>query len=143
MENRGRYARKLASQMWGEVQHQKKIVDGIWWFDTASHGGYIVDTEVYRQFAHMNQLVLRTKNSHYGLIDEQGFAPFEEDCDAMLIEYMFSSAIAPDYYQNYKRNVREKLEDIMGYEEFLKEFREKRLNCLKHWRPEWVSRYNL
>ena len=45
MASNASIARRLASQTWGPVQFQRKAGPGIWFFSTASHGGYVVDTD--------------------------------------------------------------------------------------------------
>ena len=66
-------ARRLASQMWGEVQGQQKVLNGIWWMDCTGHGGYLVDTNLYPEFKGDEVTVFRNKRSRYYKPTEQHF----------------------------------------------------------------------
>lgn len=82
-------ARRLASQMWGEVQGQLKVDDGIWSFHTAGHGGFVVDTEVHPELKEYNTTVYINAKSNSYYPSEQHFAPFEEDCEYAKVIWLY------------------------------------------------------
>ena len=83
-------ARRLAYQYWGEIQTQYKLAEGIWLFDTASHGGIVVDIAVHPELAEFKSTVYNHRYGKYAaLYDEQHFAAFEEDCNAQIVEWTF------------------------------------------------------
>lgn len=88
-------ARRLASQMWGQPDHQRKLADGIWFFSTPSHGGIVVDADVWPAILQVREVseVLVRADSKWKAIDEQHFVALEEDCDAAIAEWLFTDAI--------------------------------------------------
>ena len=94
-------ARKLARQLWGEVQQQTKLADGIWEYQTAGHGGIIVDNDVYPVMKKWNTPVSIKVNSRYGYSNEQHFSAFEEDAEWAIVGYLLYDKIVNK--KNYKR----------------------------------------
>lgn len=87
-------ARRLATQLWGEVNRQKKVMEGAWWYSCSGHGGYIVDLDLHPQFAKFyRELTYKTK---YIRPSEQHFAALEEDCDYVLFEYSYVDVFMRD-----------------------------------------------
>lgn len=87
-------ARRLATQLWGEVNGQKKVMEGAWWYSCSGHGGYIVDLDLHPQFAKFyRELTYKTK---YIRPSEQHFAALEEDCDYALFEYSYVDVFMRD-----------------------------------------------
>ena len=87
-------ARRLAYQLWGEVNVQKKVMKGAWYFSCSGHGGYIVDLDSHPQFAKFyRELTYKTK---YMRPSEQHFAALEEDCDFALFEYSYIEVFMKD-----------------------------------------------
>lgn len=85
MQNSSTLARRLAYQMWGEVNNQKKIAKGVWLFSCSGHGGFIVDNDVWTEYKGKYEMMLMYKRNFYRY-NEQHFSVFEEDCDwAILI----------------------------------------------------------
>jgi hypothetical protein len=81
--------KRLASQQWGEVNRQKKILDGVYWFGCSGHGGYVVDTDKFPKAEDFEvDVFIRYGSSKYRP-SEQHFAIFEEDCDWAVIEYLY------------------------------------------------------
>lgn len=94
-------ARRLAAQMWGQPDHQRKLADGIWFFSTPRHGGIIVDTDVWPailQVREANEVFVRA-DSKWKAADEQHFVALEEDCDAAIAEWLFTDAILTQKFQ--------------------------------------------
>lgn len=88
-------ARRLATQLWGEVNWQKKFMEGAWCFSCSGHGGYIVDLDLHPQFAKFySELTYKTK---YMRPAEQHFAALEEDCDFALFEYSYIEVFMKDF----------------------------------------------
>ena len=131
-------ARRLATQIWGDVHSQKYVREGIWSFSTCSHGGYILDLdcypEFYDKFKQFCQFVRVSKEAHSGRRSEQHFAAFEEDCDFAVLEYVLLDLMAPMFANN--RNVLDS-----EYEEFYNEYRSSLLRSLEMWNKEWLLKY--
>ena len=94
-------ARKLASQLWGEVQHQRKLAEGIWMFDCSGHGGIITDINVRPETGFRKTFVYAYKGRIQGWAAEQHYAAFEEDCDAAMVEWMYASEIITEKYMSH------------------------------------------
>lgn len=128
-------ARRLASQMWGTPDRQRKLADGIWEFSTPSHGGIVVDTDVRTELKPYNQDVSKGKYIFYS---EQHFAAFEEDCMAPIVEWVY----AADIYRNPK-----KFRSLFAGDEGLSddEYFAKRLELirqsLEQWNPDVLKQY--
>lgn len=126
-------ARRLASQMWGKVQSQRKLLDGIWWFDCLGHGGIILDINKYPEFIGNEQIVEKRKGSNTYVMHEQHFAPFEEDCEYAKVIWLY-----PDVLDNLSK--RYDLKDKTLYEwkmERLKIIEE----SLKKWNLGFLKKY--
>lgn len=119
--NNASIAKRLAKQVWGDVSSQKKIMPGAWYFSCASHGGYIVDLNLFPQFEDYRCVPLY--RNEWVRTSENHFAILEEDCNFALFEYSYR------YHKKFKR------EDFKKYEENLVEL-------LKEWNSEWYSKYN-
>ena len=92
--NNSQLARRLAIQLWGEVNVQKQVMKGAWWFSCSGHGGYIVDLDLHPQFVNFyRELTYKTK---YMRPSEQHFAALEEDCDFALFEYSYVEIFMKD-----------------------------------------------
>lgn len=126
-------ARRLASQIWGDVQVQKYVREGIWSFSTSGHGGYILDLdcypEFYDKFIQFYQFVRVRKDVLNGRRSEQHFAAFEEDCDFAVLEYVLLDLMAPIFAND--NNVLDS-----EYEEFYDEYRSSLLKSLEMWNKE-------
>lgn len=124
-------ARKLASQMWGKPDHQRKLAEGIWTFSTPRHGGIVVDTNVRPDILKVckNTFVYQREGSSCGLANEQHFVALEEDCDACIAEWLYTDEIITP--KLHKRYVTEKL-----FDEWKQERIEMIRRSLEHWNPE-------
>ncbi len=126
-------ARRLASQMWGtDIQRQRKLADGIWWFTTNGHGGLIVDTAVRPELNEFNTGV--AYHGHF-YCNEQHFAAFEEDCMAALVEWTYPEiipAIQKELVEPYCSQ---------PTEEFIRERTMILRESLAHWNPDWLKIY--
>ena len=136
MENTNNTARKVASQTWGNVQHQRKLADGIWFFDTDRHGGIVTDFNVRPETRFMERFVYTRVGSSYGLCHEQHYAAFEEDCDACCVEWLYASEIMTKNYMNF----------FVGTEEMsLADWKKERLSIIKNslvrWNPGFLEKY--
>lgn len=83
-------AKRLAAKRWDTVQTQHKLADGIWQFETAGHGGIVVDTDIRPELSEWNEFVPIKIDSGVGRISEQHFAAFEEDCEAAIVEWIYA-----------------------------------------------------
>lgn len=92
--------RKIARQVWSEVQSQETLTNGVIRFNTSSHGGYIVDSLVYpkvkdipniQKYMEIPYIRFNKYNNiipSYYTKDENRFYVFEEDCNwAILLHY--------------------------------------------------------
>lgn len=124
-------ARRMATQFWGQVQRQCKIGNGIWWFSTAGHGGFVVDTDVRPELAEFNSEV--TCN---GMVycKEQHFAAFEEDCMATIVEWTY-----PDIMPAIHKKICTL--DKGPTETFVAERIETLRESLERWYPEWLEKW--
>lgn len=85
-------ARRLASQMWGRPDMQKKLAEGIWLFETPRHGGIVVDAAIRPAILKVCQIieVLIRAESKWKRPSEQHFVALEEDCCACIAEWLFT-----------------------------------------------------
>lgn len=133
-ENSVAIARRLASQCWGEIQHQKKLGEGIWDFETAGHGGIVVDVAVRPELAEFKTEVLFALRNGKLFIrpSEQHFAAFEEDCEAVKVEWTYPSIMGA-------------VAKLFKVEGDIDEWKAKRKavleNSLKRWNPDWLSQH--
>lgn len=125
-------ARRLAVQYWGPVQRQRKLADGIWWFSTEGHGGFVVDTNVRPELEEFRSDVFYRERFYE---HEQHFAAFEEDCMAAIVEWTYPEIMA---------SVQKELVDphrSTPFDEFVRERTEVLHRSLARWNPEWLKRY--
>ena len=132
-------ARRLAVKMWGEIQTQNKLADGIWMFSTAGHGGIIVDTDKCQEFEEMKEFVPCSNKEHSsptsGFVSEQHFAPFEEDCEAALVEWLYAYKIWRPAFRKLYVNSAET--DEQWYKK-----REKMLRrTIESYHPEFIEKF--
>lgn len=123
-------ARRMANQFWGDVEVQKMIAPGIWWFSTAGHGGFIVDTDVRQELREFNSEVYKNGQCY---CREQHFAAFEEDCMAAIVEWTYPE-IMPKVFNWLVCS------DIVGYNQFKEERIELLRSSLERWNPEWLKK---
>lgn len=123
-------ARKLASQMWGKPDHQRKLAEGIWVFSTPRHGGIVVDTDVRPDILKVTKktFVYLREGSSYGRSDEQHFVALEEDCDACIAEWLYADEIITP--KLHKRYITDK-----PFESWKAERLELIRKSLAHWNP--------
>lgn len=126
-------ARRLAAQMWGTPDRQRKLADGIWDFSTPSHGGIVVDTDVRTELKSYDCQVCKGRYVYYS---EQHFAAFEEDCMAPIVEWVYAADIHTKKFRSY----------FVGDEELTdEEYFAKRLDLirrsLEQWNPEVLKKY--
>jgi len=126
-------ARRLASQMWGEVQGQQKVLNGIWWMDCTGHGGYLVDTNLYPEFKGDEVTVFRNKRSRYYKPTEQHFAPFEEDCEFAKVNWLYPEVLNE---RSKKYNLKDKT-----LEEWKEEMLDLSRRCLESWNKDFLKKY--
>jgi len=97
-------ARKLANQLWGDVDTQEKVLDGIWHFSCTSHSGYILDLDVYPQyediFERFRKHVQKSMGSDKYMYSEQHFVAFEEDCDYAVLEFVLFDDFVKVRFEN-------------------------------------------
>lgn len=125
-------ARRLAAQMWGPVQRQKKVGPGIWTYTTAGHGGYVVDTDIRPQFKGDETIVFIRDGSNYYHPNEQHFAAYEEDCEAAKVEWL-----CPDIF----RRLITLYEPNCPYEEWVRHRFELLRRSLEQWNSEWLQQH--
>ena len=127
-------ARRLASQTWGPVQFQRKAGPGIWFFSTASHGGYVVDTDIRPVFKGCETDVLIRAGGHYLYPNEQHFAVFEEDCEYAKVEWL-----CPDIFKKMYRS------DNTGlpFDEWVTNRQAELRRSLEQWNSEWLAAHPL
>lgn len=87
---------RLARQKWGNINQQRKIAEGVYWFDCVGHGGYIADIDMYPKAEEFQETVYIRRNSSKYYPCEQRFAAFEEDCDWSVLEYWY-----PEISENF------------------------------------------
>lgn len=129
-------AKRLAAQLWGPPDRQRKLADGIWEFSTPSHGGIVVDTDIRTELKPYNTQV--TRNRNYVYYSEQHFAAFEEDCMAPIVEWVY----AADIYQNPKRFRSHFIGgETLSDEEWFSERLDLIKSCLEQWNPDVLLKY--
>lgn len=83
-----RMCRNIAREYWGDVQIEEMLKDGVYCFNTAGHGGYVVDGNVFN-IDRIPERFLYDKNKK--------FAVFEEDSDWAVLLYYYPE-ISEAYY---------------------------------------------
>lgn len=86
VNNEVNIARRLASQTWGKVVKQRKLLEGVWEFDCERHGGIVVDVRRYPMFG-KPETVYISGNSNQYRPTEQHFKAFEEDLEVNIVIY--------------------------------------------------------
>lgn len=127
-------ARRMASQYWGDVQYQKKRLKGVWQFDTAGHGGYIVDVAEHKELAEFAATVYIRRNSNYYNPEEQHFAAFEEDCMAAIVEWTLPQIVTEKFREQF---VASDLPFDLWKERRFRILRQ----SLEQWNPDWLLKY--
>lgn len=131
-ENTASIARRMATQYWGDVQHQRKLAPGIWMFSTSGHGGIVVDTALRPALADHNNTVYYGRNQQWIIYTEQHFAAFEEDCEAVKVEWAYPE-ISRAIYQ------------VWCVDEPFESWMEKRSQnlrrSLEQWNKEWLEEH--
>lgn len=112
-------ARRLAAQMWGEINGQKKVAEGAWYFTCVSHGGYIVDLAIHPQFALWEEEVLYRKK--YIRTSEQHFAALEEDCNWAIFDALYAGIAGVSLIEPSK------------------DIKEKVTSYVREWNPDWYA----
>ena len=125
-------ARRLAIQYWGPVQRQRKLADGIWWFSTEGHGGFVVDINVRPELAEFRSDVFYRDRLYER---EQHFAVFEEDCMAAIVEWTY-----PEIMASIQKTLIEPMRS-KSFEEFKRERIRDLRDSLIRWNPNWLDRY--
>lgn len=138
MSNNVQIARKLANQSWGRILTQKKLLEGIWYFDCEGHGGYVVDTNIYPQFNQFYTPVFVRKNSIGIMLSEQHFAIFEEDCNYAIVEYVLFEQLAEILYEAFAFNRKYKT-----FNDFKVEYKKSLLESLKKWNNDWLELFEV
>lgn len=114
-------ARGIAAQEWGEVHVQRKLAEGIWVFSTARHGGIITDTTL-RPESKFNEV-------------EPGFATFEEDAEADMVEWLYMKDIHTEHFKFI----------TCGDDKSFPDWQQDRINQLRerlqHWFPEFLAKH--
>ena len=114
-------ARKIASQEWDKVHAQEKLAEGIWAFSTSRHGGIITDTNL-RPESKFNEV-------------EPGFAAFEEDAEADMVEWLYMYDIHTDHFKAI----------TCRDEKSFSTWQQDRINQiqvrLQYWFPEFLAKY--
>ena len=109
--------KRLARQVWGMINHQKKIMDGVYWFDCAGHGGYIIDNEKFPKLKEYERTVYIREGSSKYYPCEQRFSPMEEDCAWAVAEYLYSEILENAYekfdFFNDDYNIEDRRESVM------------------------------
>lgn len=129
-------ARRLASQMWGQPDMQKKLAEGIWLFETPRHGGIVVDAAIRPAILKVCQVteVLIRAESKWKRPSEQHFVALEEDCCACIAEWLFAEDVITDSLYRM-------------YDTFLPfaEWKAKRLKCIRKslemWNPDVLTTF--
>jgi hypothetical protein len=128
----GNIARTMAKQSWGDVNRQRKILDGIWDFGCSGHGGYIVDINLFPKCEPWKDIVYFNYNKGTYYPSKQHFAIFEEDCNWAILEYLYPE-IAKKKYNN-KNNWTENF--YIKYPKFEDYFNNGVIACLQRWNSE-------
>ena len=127
-------ARRLASQMWGEVQTQLKVADGIWSYTTAGHGGFIVDIYLHPELAEYKSVVYRDRRTNEYFPSEQHFAPFEEDCEYAKVIWLYPyvlKKLSKNYSKVDKTNFEKWQQEQLGYAK----------RSLEQWNPDFLQKH--
>ena len=131
-QNTASIARRMATQFWGEVQYQKKMAEGIWWFSTAGHGGFVVDTDLRPALKEFNSRVYYGVGQRYYIDEEQHFAAFEEDCEAVKVEWTYPE-------------IMDKISKWHSFTCSLEQWKETRVKTLRdslvQWNPDWLAKH--
>lgn len=94
------------TSIWGPIQHQKKLANGVYSVDTASHGGIMVHVSVADRY-------ISQKAKDIIKYPEKGWWCFEEDCDWAIFAHE-NRDIIPEKWLPYIENALRKY-----YPEFL------------------------
>lgn len=122
-QNNSTLARRLAYQMWGEVNSQKKIAEGVWLFSCSGHGGFIVDNDILPEYKGKYEMTLLYKRNFYRY-SEQHFSVFEEDCNwAILIndhqellnQKMYSLYIPKQTFSEWVKSMLKSAKETIAY----------------------------
>lgn len=84
------------TSIWGPVQHQKKLANGVYSVDTASHGGIMVHVSVADRY-------ISRKAKDIIKYPEKGWWCFEEDCDWAIFAHE-NRDIIPEKWLPYIEN---------------------------------------
>ena len=93
-------ARRLAAQMWGLPDKQRKLADGIWLFCAESRSGIIIDTKMHPEILEFFErtIVLKHKRNANIRPSEQHFVALQEGPDAYVAEWIYAKEIlTPNY----------------------------------------------
>jgi len=93
--------RKIARQMWGEINYQETVTKGVTWFSATVHGGYVVDSLLFPEVRKIPSLgrfeaipYLRdgptVRVAQYYTRHKDRFYAFEEDCAWAVLSYFTS-----------------------------------------------------
>lgn len=91
---------------WGPPQEVKKIAEGLFWIDTASHGGYWLSPELNKK------VPLRDRRRTFCQLGMKGW--YEEDEDSDLIHYHFRDRLFPEEAAQ-EESVRNHLKDLVKH----------------------------
>ena len=90
---------------WGEVQHAKRIADGIWSVSTAGHGGYIISPERAIQLYGLFPGFTTYSGARYG---------FEEDQDWCIVALAFPEHFSEESLRAAVSTVRHSVKPFHG-----------------------------
>lgn len=93
-------ARRLAAQMWGLPDKQRKLADGIWLFCAENGSGLIIDTNIRPEVLAFFEkaIVLKNKRNAHTRPSEQHFVALQEGADAYAAEWIYAKEIlTPNY----------------------------------------------
>lgn len=127
-------ARRYAKILWGEVNHQNKLAEGVWLFDCSGHGGIIVDTDIHpSMFRGEGADQIPTKEDS-GLLDlaEQHFAAYEEDCEAAKVEWLIP-AVRKKLYKHFQTE--------KPFEDWWEERVQVLRDSLEQWNPGFLAQH--
>lgn len=81
----------MKNTIWGEIQHEDMLADGVLSVDTASHGGIVVDDRVANRY-------LSKEAKHVASFDAHHWY-FEEDCDWAVFAFENPSIVPQKWLQ--------------------------------------------
>lgn len=123
--------RRLARQKWGGINSQRKVANGVYWFDCEGHGGYVVDFEKYPKVKDFKEIVETRYNSGSYYTCEQRFAVLEEDCDWAVLEYLYPEIMEKNY-NIYSEN--------WSSDYSLDDYKETVRKCVENWNEEYLKK---